>query len=49
MYEVVGVEDAEDRKKLYFLIQRLQAVTFTLIIFRVYSYIDYILDTNIKR
>lgn len=26
MYEVVGVEDAEDRKKLYFLIQRLQAV-----------------------
>ena len=26
MYEVVGVEDADDRKKLYFLIQRLQAV-----------------------
>ena len=26
MYEVVGVEDAEDRKKLYFLIQRLQTV-----------------------
>jgi hypothetical protein len=24
MYEVVGVEDAEDRKKLYYLIQRLQ-------------------------
>ena len=22
MYEVVGIEDAEDRKKLYFLIQR---------------------------
>ena len=28
MYEVVGVEDAEDRKKLYFLIQRLQTVGF---------------------
>ena len=27
MYEVVGVEDAEDRKKLYFLIQRLQSVS----------------------
>jgi len=27
MYEVVGVEDAEDRKKLYFLIQRLQTVS----------------------
>jgi len=26
MYEVVGVEDAEDRKKLYFLIQRLQTI-----------------------
>lgn len=27
IYEVVGVEDAEDRKKLYFLIQRLQTVS----------------------
>ena len=27
MYEVVGIEDAEDRKKLYFLIQRLQTVS----------------------
>lgn len=26
MYEVVGVEDAEDRKKLYYLIQRLQTI-----------------------
>ena len=26
IYEVVGVEDAEDRKKLYFLIQRLKSV-----------------------
>eukprot|EP01035_Chromulina_nebulosa_P020819 gene20819-26987_t len=26
MYEVVGVEDPEDRKKLYFLIQRLQSI-----------------------
>mmetsp|Transcript_4885 Transcript_4885/g.7440 ORF Transcript_4885/g.7440 Transcript_4885/m.7440 type:complete len:988 (+) Transcript_4885:188-3151(+) len=26
MYEVVGVNDAEDRKKLYFLIQRLQSI-----------------------
>jgi len=26
MYEVVGVEDSEDRKKLYFLIQRLQTI-----------------------
>mmetsp|Transcript_18465 Transcript_18465/g.34497 ORF Transcript_18465/g.34497 Transcript_18465/m.34497 type:complete len:1217 (+) Transcript_18465:46-3696(+) len=26
IYEVVGVEDAEDRKKLYFLIQRLQSI-----------------------
>lgn len=26
MFEVVGVEDAEDRKKLYFLIQRLQTI-----------------------
>lgn len=26
MYEVVGVEDAEDRKKLYFLIQRLHTI-----------------------
>eukprot|EP00602_Paraphysomonas_sp_CaronLab_P000228 CAMPEP_0185030702 /NCGR_PEP_ID=MMETSP1103-20130426/17711_1 /TAXON_ID=36769 /ORGANISM="Paraphysomonas bandaiensis, Strain Caron Lab Isolate" /LENGTH=1021 /DNA_ID=CAMNT_0027565921 /DNA_START=233 /DNA_END=3298 /DNA_ORIENTATION=+ len=26
MYEVVGVDDAEDRKKLYFLIQRLQSI-----------------------
>lgn len=26
IYDVVGVEDAEDRKKLYFLIQRLQTV-----------------------
>ena len=27
MYDVVGVEDAEDRKKLYFLIQRLHTVS----------------------
>ncbi|KAJ1425211.1 hypothetical protein B484DRAFT_92617 [Ochromonadaceae sp. CCMP2298] len=26
MYEVVGVEDTEDRKKLYFLIQRLHTI-----------------------
>lgn len=26
IYDVVGVDDEEDRKKLYFLIQRLQAV-----------------------
>ncbi len=26
IYEVVGVEDSEDRKKLFFLIQRLQTV-----------------------
>ena len=26
MYEVIGVENAEDRKKLYYLIQRLQTV-----------------------
>jgi hypothetical protein len=27
----VGVEDAEDRKKLYFLIQRLQTVSETIV------------------
>ena len=27
IYDVVGVDDEEDRKKLYFLIQRLQAVS----------------------
>ena len=27
MYDVVGVEDADDRKKLYFLIQRLHTVS----------------------
>ncbi len=32
MYDVVGVEDAEDRKKLYFLIQRLHTVNYNAII-----------------
>ena len=35
-YDVVGVEDAEDRKKLYFLIQRLHTVSVDLSIHLLY-------------
>ena len=48
MYEVVGIEDAEDRKKLYFLIQRLQTVSvFAVIcIVRCYSIVRMNLQTT---
>jgi hypothetical protein len=55
IYEVVGVEDTEDRKKLYFLIRRLKSVrlccciNFLVEIILIPFFGSVILDIKIKR